>query len=79
MHLAPRQTLQNLLDSPAALGLPDARIVAELSDGIVLIARAGSTSQQDVEATLEILDRNRVLGLVLNGTAADQGRYGYAS
>jgi Mrp family chromosome partitioning ATPase len=52
--------------------------VAELCDGVVVVVRADYTSQQDVEAALEILDRQRLLGLVLNGAHVDQGRYGYA-
>jgi capsular exopolysaccharide synthesis family protein len=68
-----------VLDTPAALGVPDAKAVAELCDGIVMVVRANVTSQQDVEAALEILDRRRLLGLVLNGAQTSQGRYGYSS
>ena len=68
-----------ILDTPAALGVPDAKAVAELSDGIVVVVRADVTAHQDVEAALEILDRRRLLGLVLNGAHVNQGRYGYAS
>ena len=68
-----------ILDTPAALGLPDAKAVADLCDGIVMVVRADSTKQDEVQTMLEILDRSRVLGLVLNGTRAEQGRYGYAS
>jgi capsular exopolysaccharide synthesis family protein len=67
-----------ILDTPAVLGLPDAKIISELSDGLVLVVRADKTSSQDVQSTLEILDRRRLLGLVLNGAQVDQGRYGYA-
>jgi capsular exopolysaccharide synthesis family protein len=68
-----------VIDTPAVLGVPDAKAVAELCDGIVLVVRANLTSQQDVEAVLEILDRRRLLGLVLNGAQTGQGRYGYSS
>ena len=68
-----------ILDTPAALGLPDAKAVADQCDGLVMVVRADSTRQEDVQTVLEVLDRRRVLGLVLNGTASDQGRYGYAS
>jgi capsular exopolysaccharide synthesis family protein len=68
-----------ILDTPAALGLPDAKAVADLCDGSVLIVRADTTTEEDVLTVLEILDRRRVLGVVLNGTIADQGRYGYVS
>jgi capsular exopolysaccharide synthesis family protein len=66
-----------ILDTPAALGLPDAKAVADLCDGIVVVVRADVTRQEDVQTVLEVVDRRRVLGLVLNGAAADQGRYGY--
>jgi len=68
-----------ILDTPAALGVPDAKAVAELCDGIVVVVRADLTAQQDVEAALEILDRRRLLGLVLNGAEVERGRYGYTN
>jgi protein-tyrosine kinase len=68
-----------ILDTPAALGLPDAKAVADLSDGIVVVVRADVSRQEDIQTVLEIVDRRRVLGLVLNGAVADQGRYGYVS
>ncbi len=67
-----------ILDTPAALGLPDAKAVSELCDGIVMVVRADVTAQSDIEAVLEILDRQRILGLLINGVDTDQGRYGYA-
>ena len=68
-----------VLDTPAALGVPDAKAVAELSDGIVLVVRADVTPQPDVEACIELLGRRRILGVVLNGAHVHQGRYGYVS
>jgi capsular exopolysaccharide synthesis family protein len=68
-----------ILDSPAALGLPDAKAISNLCDGVVLVVRADFTSQQDVESMLEMLDRDRILGFLLNGTSVDQARYGYAA
>lgn len=68
-----------ILDTPAALGLPDSKTVSELSDGLVVVVRANVTSNRDLEATLEIMDRSRLLGLVMNGAQVDQSRYGYMS
>jgi capsular exopolysaccharide synthesis family protein len=68
-----------ILDTPAALGLPDAKIVADLCDGAVMVVRADMTSYDDAQTVLEFLDRDRILGLVLNGASVNQGRYGYAS
>ena len=59
--------------------LPDAKAICELSDGVVLVVRADFTAAQDVESLLEILDRDRILGMLLNGAKVDQARYGYAT
>jgi len=67
-----------IIDTPAALGLPDAKAVSDLCDGMVMVVRADVTAQLDLEAVLEIMDRQRILGLLINGVNADQGRYGYA-
>ena len=56
-----------ILDTPAALGMPDAKAVAELADGIVLVVRADVTPRRDVESAIELIDRRRLLGLLLNG------------
>lgn len=68
---------QVILDTPACLGLPDAKTVSELCDGVVLVVRADSTPRQDVEAVLEVLDQRRVLGLVLNGADVGSSPSGY--
>jgi len=67
-----------IVDTPAALGLPDAKAVSDLCDGTVMVVRADVTARSDLEAVLEILDSERILGLLMNGVDADQGRYGYA-
>lgn len=66
-----------IFDVPPTLGLPDAKTVCDLSDGVVLVVRAGSTRSEDVAATLDVIDRRRVLGLVLNGLEDSARRYGY--
>ena len=66
-----------ILDTPACLGLPDAKSVSEICDGLVMVVRAGVTPQQEVQAALDILDRRRVVGLVLNGSEASREQYGY--
>ncbi len=66
-----------ILDTPACLGLPDAKSVSELCDGLVMVVRAGITPQEEVRAALDVLDRRRVVGLVLNGSEATREQYGY--
>ncbi len=66
-----------ILDTPATLALPDAKSISEIADGLVMVVRADTTPQEDVEAALDILDRRRVLGIVLNGAHVDAQYYGY--
>lgn len=68
---------QIILDTPACLGLPDAKTVTELCDGIILVVRADVTPREDVQTVLEILDRGRMLGLLLNGIEPNRQQYGY--
>ena len=66
-----------ILDVPPTLGLPDAKVISELCDGVVFVVRADETPREEVRAALEILDRRRVLGLVLNWTRTKPDHYGY--
>jgi capsular exopolysaccharide synthesis family protein len=66
-----------ILDTPACLGLPDAKTISELCDGLVVVVRAGATPREEVHAALDILGRQRVIGLVLNGSEATREQYGY--
>jgi len=66
-----------ILDTPACLGLPDAKSVSEVCDGLIMVVRAGVTRKEEVQAALDILDRRRVVGTVLNGSEATREQYGY--
>jgi capsular exopolysaccharide synthesis family protein len=66
-----------ILDTPACLGLPDAKSVSEFCDGLVMVVRADVTPEEEIKAALDILDRRKVVGLVLNGSEATREQYGY--
>ena len=66
-----------IFDTPATLGLPDSKIVSELCDGLLVVVRAGVTPREDVHAALEVLDAQRLLGVVLNGVDTSRDPYGY--
>ena len=55
-----------VLDLPSALGSMNAPAIAEHCDGVIVVARARSTSRRDLERTLRVLGRANVLGVVLN-------------
>jgi capsular exopolysaccharide synthesis family protein len=66
-----------IFDVPPVLGLPDAKVVTDLCDGILLVVRAHATPQEEVAEALEVLDRSRVLGVVLNEADTSPAQYGY--
>jgi protein-tyrosine kinase len=66
-----------VLDLPPALGLPDAKEVSGLCDGVVLVVRSGVTEAADVEGAVDVLGRERLIGTVLNGARIESSRYGY--
>jgi protein-tyrosine kinase len=55
------------LDVPPALATADAQVVAYKADGIVMVARAGTTPREQVAAAVRSLQGAPVWGLVLNG------------
>jgi capsular exopolysaccharide synthesis family protein len=67
-----------IFDLPPLLGLPDAKIVSDLCDGILFVVRAHVTPQEEVQSALEVVDRSRLIGVVLNDADATPDRYGYS-
>lgn len=62
-----------ILDAPPVLGLADARLLAPLTDGVVVVARAGVSQVpllRTAQSLLESAGAN-ILGVVLNGTSRD--------
>ncbi|MGZ6142930.1 MAG: CpsD/CapB family tyrosine-protein kinase [Myxococcales bacterium] len=55
------------LDVPPALATADASVVAHKADGIVIVARAGTTPREQVASAVRSLAGAPVWGLVLNG------------
>jgi Mrp family chromosome partitioning ATPase len=55
-----------LIDAPALLESEDARWLAEVSDGTVLIARGGITDGRRLTAARKLVPKSKRLGIVLN-------------
>ena len=58
-----------VIDSPPVLPLADTSIWMRLADGIVLVARQGTTEKHQLKKGLEALDRQKLLGALLNGAS----------
>ena len=70
-----------VVDSSPVLPVSDAVNLSRFCDGVLLVARAGSTEYENAQRTQAELKSANLLGFVLNGaaTAADKGYYGYDS
>ncbi|MGE0709002.1 MAG: CpsD/CapB family tyrosine-protein kinase [Planctomycetota bacterium] len=65
--LYPRHSI--LIDSSPVLGSADPLVLSRMVDAVVLVVRAGVTPREDVERALDLIGRQRVLGVVLNDAA----------
>lgn len=75
--LRPRFT-RIIIDTPP-LALADTHEVTRIADGVLLVVQAGMTPRPALETVLQTLERDKIIGFVLNGVAEVSGKYGYAS
>jgi protein-tyrosine kinase len=64
-----------ILDLPPTLGLPDAKTISEMCDGVIFVVRADVTPEPEISSALDVLDRRRILGLVMNGSDPVSSHY----
>jgi capsular exopolysaccharide synthesis family protein len=65
-----------IIDSPPILPLADTSVWARIADGILLVAREGTTQKRQLKRGLEALTQPKLLGVVLNAsTNADHSNY----
>ncbi len=65
-----------ILDSPPVLPVSDPLFLSEAADAVLFVVRAGETSGRMLSRSLSILKKDKLLGIVFNGTARGRG-YGY--
>jgi capsular exopolysaccharide synthesis family protein len=69
-----------VIDSPPVLPLADTSVWMRLADGILLVARQGTTEKQQLQRGLEALEPEKVIGALLNSaTASTYSGYYYRS
>jgi len=65
-----------IIDSPPILPLADTSVWTRFADGVLLVAREGTTQKRQLQRGLETLDQAKFLGMVLNScTNADHSNY----
>lgn len=71
-----------VLDTPPVVPVPDCRVIARWVDGFVIVVAAHKTSRKLLEDTLNLMDPDKVIGLVFNQDdrpLSEYGGYYYAS
>jgi protein-tyrosine kinase len=56
-----------ILDAPPVGPVADASLLAEMTDAVLLVIRAGKTQYAPVQKAIEAIGRERIVGVVLNG------------
>ena len=64
-----------LIDSPPVIALTDALLLAKHADASLMVIREGGTPRETVAEALDLLGRERVLGVVFNGARGLNRRY----
>lgn len=59
-----------VIDTPPVALLPDAKLLAEMVDGALLVVRAGATPYPIIQRAIQAIGPERILGTVLNGADA---------
>lgn len=55
-----------IIDSPPVLPLADTSVWTRLADGIILVMRQGVTEKRELKVGIEAIDRQKLIGAVLN-------------
>ncbi len=66
-----------VVDTPPVGLLADAKLLAEMVDVVILVIGAGSTPFRAVQRAVEVIDRKRIAGVVLNRALEHPGAYQY--
>jgi protein-tyrosine kinase len=75
-----------IIDTPPLAAAADAGLIAEHTDGVLLVIRANRTPQSLIDHAVKALGRERILGVILNGVDGAEttpysysGYYGYST
>ena len=66
-----------ILDSPPAVPVSDARLLAQFCDGVLMLVRAGVTPFDLAQKACQEFPKGQILGVVLNRAAAQPGYGAY--
>jgi capsular exopolysaccharide synthesis family protein len=66
-----------IFDSPPAQFAAETTFLGKMVDAVLLVVRSGKTGKNSVLKSMEILDRNKIIGVVFNASDHRPKDYGY--
>jgi capsular exopolysaccharide synthesis family protein len=64
-----------VIDSPPLTPMADSSVLSHLAEGVVLVVRQGVTPTNALRASMDALDRKKLLGVVINESTTSERRY----
>lgn len=61
-----------IFDTPGITASPDPLIISEYVDAILLVGRAGHSTQESIRATMESIPKQKLLGIVMNSVRDEE-------
>ncbi|HEY8549364.1 MAG TPA: CpsD/CapB family tyrosine-protein kinase [Vicinamibacterales bacterium] len=68
-----------IIDTPPVVLMPDAHLLAGMTDTVVVVVGAGSTAFDVVRQAVKTIGRKKILGIVLNRAETDEQEEYYSS
>lgn len=66
-----------VIDSPPVLPMADTSVWARLSDGVLLVARQGTTEKRQLKKGLDAIEPRKLIGALLNSASTGSNDYYY--
>ncbi len=67
-----------IIDTPPVTPLADTPLWMKLSDGVLLVAREGVCEKKQLARAVDVIDRQKMLGVVVNSCGTNEHKYYYA-
>jgi Mrp family chromosome partitioning ATPase len=64
-----------VVDTPPFVPVPDGRVIAKYVDGFLIVVAAHRTPRGELAQTLDLMDREKTVGLVFNGDSLRRSSY----
>jgi capsular exopolysaccharide synthesis family protein len=78
LHFARDEFDTVIVDAPPVIPIADTQLIAQLTDATLMVVYQGKTAFRMVKRALEVIDKRKLLGVVLNGVQST-GLNGYYS